>query len=153
MIVLTATTGKIGGATLDALLNQTDVDAKDLAILTSSSDHPKFDPLRDAGVQVFQARYDEPEALKTALSHFKGATLFLVSTPEIALDFDDAPLGKGREGQHFNVIDAAIEAGIGHIFYTSLGFKDGSGAGVMRAHHRTEQRLREVQNKGETGKS
>jgi hypothetical protein len=74
--------------------------------------------------------------------------LFLVSTPAIAMDFNDAPLGKGREKQHFSAIDAAVKAGVKHIFYTSLAFKDGSQAGVMRAHFRTEDYLKRLQKEG-----
>lgn len=67
--------------------------------------------------------------------------LFLVSTPQIELDYNNAPPGQGRERQHINAINAAEAAGIQHIYYTSLAFGDVSKAGVMQAHLRTEKYL------------
>lgn len=148
MLALTATTGKIGGAVLDALLQHDLIAVDQLKVLTSSSsDHPKVQKLAQRGIkQVHQATYQDGAAFGNALS--KGDTLFLVSTPEIALDFHDAPLGKGREGRHFSAIDAAVAAGVARIVYTSLAFADGSGAGVMRAHFRTEAYLKDLHAKG-----
>lgn len=67
--------------------------------------------------------------------------MFLVSTTEISLDYDDAPLGLGRGKHHFAAIKAAAEAGFERIYYTSLAFGPRSKASVMRAHLRTESFL------------
>lgn len=58
------------------------------------------------------------------------------------MDYNDAPLWQGREAHHRAAIDAAVKAGVKHIYYTSLAFANPSKAGVMRAHIRTEEYLR-----------
>lgn len=141
MLAITAATGKIGGAVLEGLLTLDLEPAANIVVLTSSAlDSPKVEAIRQRGVhEVRQANYSDRSAVAKALA---GCDRFLlVSTPEVHLDFNDAPLGKGRECRHYNAIDAAIDAGVKHIYYTSLAFKDGSGAGVMRAHFRTEDYL------------
>jgi uncharacterized protein YbjT (DUF2867 family) len=64
------------------------------------------------------------------------------------MDYNDAPLWKGREAHHRAAIDAAVSVGVRHIYYTSLGFANPSKAGVMRAHIRTEAYLRELEEQG-----
>jgi uncharacterized protein YbjT (DUF2867 family) len=64
------------------------------------------------------------------------------------MDYNDAPLWKGREAHHRAAIDAAVSVGVQHIYYTSLGFANPSKSGVMRAHIRTEAYLRELEEQG-----
>ena len=64
------------------------------------------------------------------------------------MDYNNAPLWKGREKHHRAAIDAALEAGVKHIYYTSLGFSNPSKAGVMRAHIRTEEYLHNLEKEG-----
>lgn len=64
------------------------------------------------------------------------------------MDYNDAPLWQGREKHHRAAIDAALEAGVKHIYYTSLGFANPSKAGVMRAHIRTEAYLHDLEKEG-----
>lgn len=64
------------------------------------------------------------------------------------MDYDDAPLWQGREEHHRAAIDAAVGAGVKHIYYTSLAFSGQSKAGVMRAHVRTEIYLHELASQG-----
>ncbi|KAH8812698.1 hypothetical protein F5884DRAFT_786144 [Xylogone sp. PMI_703] len=146
MLALTGCSGKIGGAVLHSLLEHSILPPTSLVICTSSSpDHPKLAEAKSKGVQIRTSNYDDPPSMVAA---FKGCdSLFLVSTPKIALDYNDAPHGKGREGQHFNAINAAVEAGVKHIYYTSLAFGDDSPAGVMRAHLRTEAYLKQLKEK------
>ncbi|CAJ2511265.1 Uu.00g068900.m01.CDS01 [Anthostomella pinea] len=174
-IAITGASGKLGGATFSALLSHSLAPPASMIALTSS--HPSsatWTALASAarGVQVRHASYDEPvESFAEAL---RGVDrLFLVSTPRVALDFDDAKAG-GREMHHKVAIDAAVMAGVGRVYYSSLAFgfdgkrarvkgggdeEDGidaeeeegvtkgttnhSKAGVMRAHLRTEAYLRE----------
>jgi uncharacterized protein YbjT (DUF2867 family) len=58
------------------------------------------------------------------------------------MDFNNAAHGYGREKHHFAAVDAALKAGVGHIYYTSLAFGSESEAGVMQAHLRTEAYLK-----------
>jgi uncharacterized protein YbjT (DUF2867 family) len=64
------------------------------------------------------------------------------------MDYNDAPLWQGREKHHRAGIDAAIAAGVQHVYYTSLAFGNPSKAGVMRAHIRTEKYLHELASAG-----
>jgi uncharacterized protein YbjT (DUF2867 family) len=69
------------------------------------------------------------------------------------MDYNDAPLWKGREAHHRAAIDTAIKAGVKHIYYTSLAFGNPSKAGVMRAHIRTEKYLNELAEEGKVAYS
>ncbi|KAJ3579225.1 hypothetical protein NPX13_g1338 [Xylaria arbuscula] len=143
-IAIVGASGKLGGATLSALLQHNLAPPSDIIALTSSS----------------SSSSSAPESQDVH-------TLFLVSTPDIALDFG-VPMdydgtsagaekdGKGRESHHKNAIDAAVRAGVKWIVYSSLGFGFSKGkgkgkgvsgeskAGVMRAHLRTEAYLRAI---------
>ena len=77
--------------------------------------------------------------------------MFLVSTPEISLDYDAAPLGSRREKYHYAAIKAAAEAGVEHIYYPSLAFGPRSKASVTRAHVRTESFLLQQQYRSKGG--
>ncbi|KAJ8067131.1 hypothetical protein OCU04_004504 [Sclerotinia nivalis] len=141
MLALTATTGNIGSAVLKAILDLKVIPPTSLIICTSSDpSHPKFDTYKSQGIQVRKSDYNDPTSM---LHAFTGATkLFLISTPQNDLDFNNAPHGHGREGRHFAAINAAREAGVKHIVYASLAFGVESHPGVMRAHQRTEAYLR-----------
>ncbi|KAI2473489.1 NAD(P)-binding protein [Annulohypoxylon bovei var. microspora] len=159
-IAITGSSGKLGNATLSALLAHNLVPASSIVALTSS--HPGSRTwtslaAQDPSLQIRHARFEDPATLETAL---RGVDkLFLVSTPHVELDFEDAdgaekPDGQGREAHHRAAIDAAIKVGITHIYYSSLAFAwDArarapaiqSKAGVMRAHLRTEAYLAALQ--------
>jgi uncharacterized protein YbjT (DUF2867 family) len=64
------------------------------------------------------------------------------------MDYNDAPLWKGREAHHRAAIDSAIKVGVKHIYYTSLAFQNPSKASVMRAHIRTEAYLADLKKQG-----
>lgn len=159
MLALTSATGKLGSAVLSAILDNNLLDPKELVVCVrpthvpyypntnspqTSSDpsSPKFDGLRALDIPVRSANFDDPASLSAA---FSGCDrLFLVSTPRIAMDYNDAPLWQGREAHHRAAIDAAIQVGVKHIYYTSLAFGNPSKAAVMRAHIRTEDYLKEL---------
>ncbi|KAH9206803.1 hypothetical protein DL95DRAFT_486067 [Leptodontidium sp. 2 PMI_412] len=144
MLALTSCTGKLGKATLDAILEHNLIPLTKLVICTSSNvDDQRWDTLKSKGVQVRSFNFDTPSP-----STFKDCTsLYLISTPNISMDFNNAPPGSGREKAHIGAIKAAREAGVSRFFYTSLAFGGDSGAGVMRAHLRTEEFLRDLQEK------
>ncbi|KAJ4313446.1 hypothetical protein N0V94_006933 [Neodidymelliopsis sp. IMI 364377] len=144
MIALTSATGKLGGAVLNAILENKLVDPKQLVVCTSTDPKDsRFDSLHSQAITVRQANFDDPSSLKSA---YTGCDkLFLVSTPRIEMDYNNAPLWQGREKHHRAAIDAALEAGVKHVYYTSLGFANPSKAGVMRAHIRTEKYLGELE--------
>ncbi|KNG50127.1 nad(P)-binding protein [Stemphylium lycopersici] len=143
MLALTSATGKLGGAVLDAILEHKLIDTKDLVVCTSSDPtSSRFSHLHASSITVRQANFNDASSLTAA---FKGCTsLFLVSTPAVEMDYNNAPLWSGREAHHRAAIDAAMTARVQHIYYTSLGFASPSKAGVMRAHIRTEAYLHEL---------
>ncbi|KAI8934794.1 hypothetical protein NX059_008479 [Plenodomus lindquistii] len=147
MIALTSATGKLGSAVLAAILDNKLIDPKDLVVCTSSdTSDARFQSLRDQNITIRHADFDTPSTLESA---YHGCdSLFLVSTPRIAMDYNDAPLWQGREAHHRAAIDAAVAVGVKHIYYTSLGFANPSKAGVMRAHIRTEAYLKDLENEG-----
>lgn len=104
MILVTGATGGLGHETIDFLLTTTP--AAEIAALVR--DVSKAPDLVQRGVDVRQADYFDYPALVHA---FRGVDkLLLVS----AVAFTD------RVRQHRNVIDAAKEAGVKHLFYTSI---------------------------------
>jgi uncharacterized protein YbjT (DUF2867 family) len=142
MLAITGASGKIGGATLDAILERHLIPVENFVCLTSSREgDQKWNQLVGRGVQVRHATFDDPESMRIALQDCK--SLLLVSSPRIAMDFYDAPPGKGREKDHYVAIDAALSAGVKHIYYTSLAFRSPSKSNVMTAHERTEAYFRE----------
>jgi uncharacterized protein YbjT (DUF2867 family) len=140
MLGIIGASGKVGTATLDALLDYKLASTSSIIAITSSQPGSQtWKRLSDKGVTVRHGHFDDPATLESAL---KGITkLFQISSPHCDLDFNDAPEGQGREKHHKVAIDAARAAGVQHLYYTSLGFGNPSKAGVMRAHIRTEKYL------------
>ncbi|WP_224994472.1 SDR family oxidoreductase [Cesiribacter sp. SM1] len=104
MILVTGATGGLGHQTIDFLLNTTP--AAGIAALVR--DLSKATDLLQRGVDVRQADYFDYPALVEA---FRGIDKVLLVS---AVAFTDRVL------QHRNVIDAAKEAGVKHLFYTSI---------------------------------
>jgi NAD(P)H dehydrogenase (quinone) len=125
-IVVTGATGGLGRHAVESLLSR-GVPADRIVAVGRSIE--KIQDLADRGVRVQYASYDEPESLRKA---FAGADkVLLVSGSEP---------GK-RIPQHQNVIDAAKDAGVGRIFYTSAPNADSSGMILATEHLATEQAL------------
>ncbi|GAB3162698.1 SDR family oxidoreductase [Telluribacter humicola] len=104
MILVTGATGGLGHQTIDALL--TTNPAAEIAALVR--DVSKATDLVQRGVDVRKADYFDYPALVQA---FQGIDKVLLVS---AVAFTD------RVRQHLNVIDAAREAGVKHLFYTSI---------------------------------
>jgi NAD(P)H dehydrogenase (quinone) len=104
MILVTGATGGLGHETIDALLMTTP--ATEIAALVR--DASKATDLVQRGVDVRQANYFDHPALVQA---FQGIEKVLLVS---SVAFTD------RVSQHRNVIDAAKEAGVKHLFYTSI---------------------------------
>ncbi|TVY45710.1 Quinone oxidoreductase, partial [Lachnellula occidentalis] len=145
MLALTSITGKLGNAVLSAIQEHNLLPPSRLVLCTSSDpSSPRWNTLKSQGALLRHFNFDAPDP-----ATFAGCEkLFLVSTPNIALDFNDAPEGMGREGAHIAAINAAVTAGVSHVYYTSLAFGPHSNTGVMRAHLRTEKYLRELEERG-----
>jgi NAD(P)H dehydrogenase (quinone) len=125
-IVVTGATGHFGRHAVESLLSR-GVPADQIVAVGRSIE--KIQDLAGRGVNVQYASYDEPESLRKA---FAGADkVLLVSGSEP---------GK-RIPQHQNVIDAAKDAGVSQIVYTSAPHADSSGMILATEHLATERAL------------
>ena len=106
MYVVTGVGGYIGAAVVENLLKD-GVPADQIRV--TSRNEEVLVRWRDRGVQVHRADFNDKAALVEA---FRGAQhLFMVSTMEV---------GSNRQQQHSNAVEAAKEAGVPHIVYTSF---------------------------------
>jgi len=109
MILVTGATGSFGKATVNFLL-QKEMNPNQISVLVRDSD--KVSDLKEKGIDVRIGDYDDYSSLLTA---FRGIDkLLLVSGSDIL----------NRQQQHLNVINAAKEAGVKHIIYTSFSRKN-----------------------------
>ena len=127
MIVITGATGALNGATAERLLERHGPDR----IVVVARDPAKAQRFADLGVQVRRGDYADPRSLHDA---FAGADqLLLVSSSDPTAD---------AVALHRAAIDAAVEAGVGRVLYTShQGAGLGSPFGPGHDHAATEQAL------------
>ncbi|MGO4256471.1 SDR family oxidoreductase [Marmoricola sp. RAF53] len=121
-LALTGSTGQLGGLVARAL-----ADLSPRLIVRDPSRAPDI-----AGREVAVAEYADHDAAVAALTGVD--VLFMVSAAE----------HPERRAQHRTFIQAAVDAGVGHILYTSF-FGAGPDAvfALNRDHHDTEQALAE----------
>ncbi len=123
MIVVTGATGQLGRLVISQLIDA-GVPASSLVAAVRSP--AKATDLAARGVQVREADYTRPATLARA---FQGAQrVLLISSSE---------LGQ-RLAQHRAVIEAAREARVGQLVYTSLLHADTSPLGLAGEHRATE---------------
>lgn len=125
-LVVTGATGQLGRHVIGALLGR---GARAEDIVATGRDTARIADLADAGVQVRYADYDEPESLRRALT---GADrLLLISGTQVG----------ARVAQHQNVIDAAGQARVELLAYTSIAKADHSSVPLAADHQATERAL------------
>lgn len=125
-IAVTGATGKFGRHAIESLLDR-GVPADQIVAI--GRDQAKLDQLRDLGVTLRVADYDDPESLRAA---FAGVDrLLFVSGSEVGR----------RIPQHQAVADAAREAGVGLVVYTSAPKAETSGMMLAEEHRATERAL------------
>lgn len=104
MIVVTGATGKLNGAAVNHLFKR--IPAGEIGV--SVRDVSKAQALADRGIRVRQGSYDDPQRLRES---FEGAEqVLLVSSSDHGADV---------VAQHRNAIEAAVDAGVRRIYYTS----------------------------------
>lgn len=141
-LAIIGASGKLGFATLNALLDNNLLNPTDIIVTTSSkSGAEKLENARRKGVEVRNAHWDDEASFETALQGCD--KLFLISSARIDKDFHNAPPGEGREADHFRALAAAKKVGVKHVYYTSLAFQNPSLSRVMKAHERTEESLQQ----------
>ncbi|CAG1962831.1 unnamed protein product [Fusarium graminearum] len=128
--------GALGTSTYSHLLSQVPNDK-----VTLINRYPEKVPKKyiEKGTTVRQASYESSaEDLEAVFSGVD--VLFLISYPSHVHEY--------RTKVHTKAIDAAVKAGVKHVFYSSLGFaslgKDFTKAEVMGAHLDSEKRLKEL---------
>lgn len=127
-LFVTGSTGQLGQLVVDALLRS--VPASQIIAGVRHVESEGAQRLRARGVEVRVADYSRPDTLSTA---FAGVDrLLLISSNE---------LGQ-REAQHRSVINAAKQAGVGLIAYTSVLRADTSPLNLATEHRLTETALR-----------
>lgn len=129
-ILVTGATGHLGKAVVNILADKV---TADIAALVR--DPAKAGDVQEKGVEIRQGDYDDYTSLVNA---FEGIEkLYFVSGSDIMR----------RAGQHENVVNAAVEAGVRHVVYTSFQRKNETGdspiALIVNVHVKTEQMLRE----------
>jgi len=125
-LLVTGASGNLGRLVLKALLKN-----KVLNIIATSRSVEKLDEFAKLGVEVRPADFSDQKSLVTA---FRGADrLLLISTDAIGARID----------QHRNAINAAKEAGVKHIVYTSWPKAETSKALVSEDHLQTEKLIKE----------
>ncbi|SCX49506.1 Uncharacterized conserved protein YbjT, contains NAD(P)-binding and DUF2867 domains [Klenkia marina] len=127
MITVTGATGALNGATVDHLLER--VPAAEVTVVVR--DPARAQRFADRGVAVRRAGYDDPAAMRAA---FAGADqLLLVSSNDPGAD---------GVALHTAAVEAAVDAGVGRVLYTShQGAADPSPFAPAVVHARTEQVL------------
>jgi len=123
MYVISAATGEFGRLVVDRLLER--VPAAEVAVAVRQP--ARADDLAQRGIEVRYGDYDQPASLRAA---YQGATrLLFISSPDI---------GPSRLVQHRNVLEAARDAAVGSVIYTSGLGADVVDEGVLGEHHTTE---------------
>jgi NAD(P)H dehydrogenase (quinone) len=128
-IMVTGATGPLGSAVVDSLLKKSP--ATDIAVLVRTPD--KAGSLKARGVEIREGSYDDYSSLLTAFRNID--KLYFVSGNDVA----------GRMPQHENVVQAAREAGVRHVIYTSIPHTHDSSHSpihfVIHSHAQTEKLL------------
>ena len=126
MIVITGASGQLGRLVVQNLLKELPAGE----IVAAVRNPEKVQDLSSLGIQVRRADYDRPETLVQA---FQGAEkVLLISSNEIGKRFP----------QHRAAIDAARQAGVKLLAYTSILHADASPMGLAVEHEQTEAYLR-----------
>ena len=131
MILVTGATGHFGTATIKALLDK-GISASNIAGLIR--DESKAKELKKLGIKLKIGDYDDYNSLISAFENIE--KLVLVSGDNL----------EKREKQHKNVVDAAAEAGVQFVVYTSFERKNETNSSpiamVAKAHLATEEFLK-----------
>jgi len=123
MIAITGANGNLGRLVIKSLLERLPADQ----IIAAVRSPEKADELVALGLSVREADYTRPETLRSA---FYGVEKLLLIS---------AVVPGQRLNQHKAVVDAAKEAGVRHIAYTSMLRADTSDLILAEEHKATEQ--------------
>jgi NAD(P)H dehydrogenase (quinone) len=127
MIIVTGANGAFGRAAAARLIER--FPASDLILTTRTPQ--RLAEFAARGAQVRFADFDDPASLRKAFAG--GTRMLLISTARVGT----------RVGQHINAINAAKQAGVTHIAYTSvLSAAEPNNPAIVKVDHRaTEEYL------------
>ena len=125
MILVTGASGQLGRLVIDNLLNTTPANQ----IVAAVRNPEKVVDLAEKGIQVRQADYSDLDSLVAAMQGVE--KVLLVSSSEVGQ----------RTAQHSNVINAAKQASVALIAYTSILNADKSPLILAKEHVETENLL------------
>ncbi|MCG9731035.1 NAD(P)H-binding protein [Shewanella sp. Isolate13] len=128
-ILVTGGSGKLGTAVVKMLLEDFDVQPKQLIVTTRKAD--KLRSLSEKGVDVREADFTSLESLEKA---FKGANSMLL----ISIDASGP-----RTQAHLNAVEAAEKVGVSHIVYTSMPSAENSPVIFAHEHDATEKAIKQ----------
>jgi len=135
MILVTGATGQYGTQAIEHLLRK-GVEPRRIVALVR--DKAKGQQLQDQGIELRIGDYSDVESLRRALQGVD--TLLLVSS-------NDRGAAENRTAHHVNVINAAKEARVKHLVYTSFvrkpSFETSAIAAFQQAHADTEQAIQD----------
>lgn len=127
-LLVTGASGKLGRRVVELLL-----EAKAGRVIAATRTPDKLADLSAQGVEIRQADFDNPASLTAAFAGVE--RLLLIST-----DVVDGT--ERRIVQHRNAVNAAVQAGVKHVVYTSLIRPEpGSPIAIAPDHYATEQAL------------
>jgi NAD(P)H dehydrogenase (quinone) len=127
-IVVTGATGQLGRLVVEDLLDR---GVAPDTIVATGRNVAKVGDLADRGVRVTAVDHGDPDSLRRAFDGAEKVLLVSGSDPG------------ARVQQHRNVIDAAREAGVGLLAYTSIAHADRTRMQLAADHQATEAALGE----------
>jgi NAD(P)H dehydrogenase (quinone) len=129
-IVVTGVTGQLGRQTVKYLMEK-GVSANQIRGVARNPQRAAG-LISELGIEVVQGDYDDTPSLVKA---FEGASkLLFISAPS----YDNTL----RIRQHASVVEAARNAGVGHIIYTGIAFPEKMKLGLENVHLATEYMIR-----------
>jgi NAD(P)H dehydrogenase (quinone) len=128
-IAITGASGQLGGLAIRHLMNKGVAASNIIGIVRNPE---KATALTELGIEVRTGDYDHPASLEKAFAGV--AKLLFVSASSM-----DNTL---RIRQHASVVEAARNAGIKHIVYTSFSFAEKMKIGLENVHLATEYMIR-----------
>jgi NAD(P)H dehydrogenase (quinone) len=128
--VITGASGNLGRRVVELLLDEHGVAPSELILVTRTPD--RLSDFAERGAQVRAGDFDRPDELPAA---FAGAELMLLISAE--------QIGE-RVRQHTNAVNAAKDAGIAHVVYTSYVNTDveDNPSAIAPEHLATEKAIR-----------
>ncbi|NVK63358.1 MAG: SDR family oxidoreductase [Flavobacteriales bacterium] len=131
--LITGATGSLGGS-VARMLNEKKENSN-IAVLVRDVNADKAKELEALGFELRQGDYDDRASLVSAFQNV--SQLYFVSGSDIA----------NRTKQHENVVSAAKEANVGHVFYTGVSMNDidtnSSLYFSLKVHELTEKWIKE----------